>query len=80
MRDATSQPNSGGASPRIMKMMGLKKQTKFTRQDFSEASGDRHRIKVIFWSTAHQNMILLFSSLKTLITMCYLTVSDAFSL
>ncbi|XP_060669038.1 ubiquitin carboxyl-terminal hydrolase 15 isoform X2 [Ziziphus jujuba] len=46
-RDTTSQ-NNGVANPRIMKMMGLKKKTKLTRQHFSEAGGDRCRIKMLF--------------------------------
>ena len=50
-------------------MMGLKKPTKLTRKDFSEVSGDRHKIKVTlfvqcalcdFCWTAHLNYILFW--------------------
>ncbi|KAF3442285.1 hypothetical protein FNV43_RR16201 [Rhamnella rubrinervis] len=48
MRDTSSQPNNGVANTSIMKMMGLRKQTKLARQDVSEASGDRQRTKMLF--------------------------------
>ncbi|KAK9268934.1 hypothetical protein L1049_000700 [Liquidambar formosana] len=50
MRDATPERGSNGvASIGIMKMMGLQKSPKFSRENASEVSGDRHKkAKMLF--------------------------------
>jgi ubiquitin carboxyl-terminal hydrolase 36/42 len=48
LKDAPIQASDGGANTRILKTLGLKKQTKLTRKDVSEVSGDRHKTKMLF--------------------------------
>lgn len=60
MRDTSLQPNNGIANSRIIKMMGLRKQSKLNRQDVLDTGGDRQRAKVILVQCC-QNMIQLHS-------------------
>uniref|UniRef100_A0A803NXS6 ubiquitinyl hydrolase 1 n=1 Tax=Cannabis sativa TaxID=3483 RepID=A0A803NXS6_CANSA len=48
LKDAPIQASDGGANTRILKTLALKKQTKLTRKDVSEVSGDRHKTKMLF--------------------------------
>lgn len=60
MRDTSLQPNNGIANSRIIKMMGLRKQSKLNRQDVLDTDGDRQRTKVILVQCC-QNMFQLHS-------------------